>query len=74
MKAQLTHQEYLSLIYKVFTTDNGKLLLDTWTNQFLYRKIALEGSDLLSIGIKQGEQQFVLSLHQLIEQIEEENK
>jgi len=70
---QLTHQEYLSLIYTIFNAPNGKLLLDIWTEQFLMtRKIANEGDDYLSIGIKQGEAQFVLSINQLLAQSKEE--
>lgn len=63
---ELTYDEYLSLIYKVFTSDDGKLLLDIWTKQFLYRKVAQPGDIPLDIGIKQGEQQFVLSIINLL--------
>ena len=65
---EITYDEYLSLIYKVFTSEEGKLLLDIWTQQFLYRKVAQPGDIPIDIGIKQGEQQFVLSIHNLIKQ------
>lgn len=64
----ITYDEYLSLIYKVFTSTEGKLLLDVWKEQFLYRKIAMPGDIPLDIGIKQGEQQFVLSIINFIKQ------
>lgn len=65
-KTQITHTDYMSLIYKIFHTDDGKMLLDIWTDQFIFRKVAQDGDDLLSIGLKQGEVQFVLSIHNLI--------
>jgi len=65
---KLTHEEYLSLIYKIFTSSDGKLLLDIWTQQFLYKKIAMPGDIPLDIGIRQGEQQFVLSILNFIKQ------
>jgi len=68
---KITHEDYLSLINKVFTTEEGKLLLDIWTDQFMFRKIANEGDDLLTIGIHQGEAGFVLSIVRLIEQYKE---
>jgi len=75
MSPKLTHEEYLHLIYKVFTTTNGKQLLDVWNDSFLLnRKIAMSGDDLLSIGIKQGEATFIMSINGLIEQQNEINK
>jgi len=65
---KLTHTEYLHLIFQTFTTEKGKLLLEAWESQFLFRKIANEGDDLLTIGIHQGEASFVLSILNLIEQ------
>ena len=65
----ITHDDYLKLINSIFTTDEGKLLIEVWTNQFLFKKIANYGDDLLDIGIRQGEAGFVLSIHNLLEQI-----
>lgn len=73
-KPQMTHEEYLSLIYQVFTTRKGKLLLDVWESQFLHRKIMYEDDTIGNVGIRQGEQQFVLSIGALIEQQSEINK
>lgn len=70
LKIDITQEEYLKLIYKVFNTEEGQLLLDVWTKQFMFRKTAVDGDDLLSIGLKQGEQQFVMSIIQLMEQTE----
>jgi len=69
MRAQqrITQEQYLSLIIKIFNTPDGELLLSVWEQQFLYRKVANQGDDLLSIGLKQGEQQFVLSIINLME-------
>lgn len=72
-KIQLTHAEYISLMYQVFTTRKGKLLLELWEDQFLYRKIMNEDDTIGNIGIKQGEQQFILSIVNLIEQQQDIN-
>ena len=69
---EITHQDYLKLINTVFTTPEGKLLLEVWQKQFLFRKIAMDGDELLSIGLKQGEASFVLSIINLINQHKKE--
>jgi len=73
-KTNLTHEEYLSLIYQVFTTRKGKLLLEIWTDQFLYRKSYQDGDDIGSVAYRDGEKGFILSIINLIEQQQEINK
>lgn len=64
---QLTEEDYYKLINYIFAeTDEGKKLLEIWTELFMFRKTAIEGDDLLTIGLKQGEQGFVLSIHNLV--------
>ena len=66
-RRELTQEDYYKIIESVFSTNDGKLLLNIWEQSFLYKKIALEGDDLLTIGIRQGEAQFVLSIIQLLQ-------
>lgn len=69
----ITQEDYLKLINYIFAeTEEGKKLLNIWIDQFMFRKTALEGDDLLTIGLRQGEQGFVLSIHNLIKQIKNE--
>ena len=68
-KPTITHDDYLKLVHNVFTDEKGALLLQIWEDQFLFRKIANEGDDYLTIGIHQGEAGFILSIINLLEQI-----
>lgn len=67
-KIEITHEEYLQIIYRLFTSEEGNLVLDAWTDNLVYRKIAMEGMDPLEIGLRQGETNFILSIHNLIDQ------
>lgn len=69
----ISHEDYLNLIFKVFQTPNGKTLLKVWETQFIYRKTAQDGDGLLEVGLKTGEQNFILSIINLIEQQQEIN-
>ncbi len=69
---ELTQDDYFKLINYIFAeTDEGKKLLEIWIDQFMFRKTAQDGDDLLTIGLKQGEQGFVLSIYNLIKQMKE---
>lgn len=70
---EITQEDYFQLINTIFAnTDEGKLLLDIWVEQFMFRKTADHGDDLLSIGLKQGEQGFVLSIVNLLKSFNNE--
>jgi len=67
-----TQDDYYKLINYIFAeTDEGKKLLEIWIDQFMFRKTAQDGDDLLTIGLKQGEQGFVLSIHNLLNSMKE---
>ena len=68
-KIKLTQDEYFNIMYNLFTSEDGKLILDVWTDNFVYRKTALEGMKPLEIGLRQGETNFVLSIHNLINEM-----
>jgi len=73
-KPQLTHEEYLSLIFQVFTTRKGKLLLDVLEDQFVYRKSYNEGDDFATTAFRDGQKDIVLSIINHIESQIEINK
>ena len=64
----VTQEDYYKLMVELFNTPNGKALLEIWEDQFLFKKVAIHGDDLLTIGLKQGEASFVLSIINLLEQ------
>lgn len=73
-KPQLTHEEYLSLIFQVFTTRKGKLLLDVLEDQFIYRKSYNEGDDFATTAFRDGQRDIILSIINHIENQEQINK
>ena len=66
-KLQITTEDYQQLIFEVFTTEKGALLLEAFEDLFIYRPVALGEDDLISLGKRQGEFNFVLSIINLID-------
>ena len=63
----MSEEDYYNLVYDVFTSEKGKLILDVWTDNFVYRKTPTAGMTLLKRGKLQGETNFVLSIHNVID-------
>lgn len=53
------HDRIDHLIFKVFSTAEGKELLDIWTNALVMTPVAQAGMDMVGIGIEQGKRDFI---------------
>jgi len=70
-KPQITQEEYMSLMFQVFTTRKGKLLLDVLEDQFIYRRMYNEGDDFATAAFRDGQKDVILSI---INHIETQNE
>lgn len=55
-----------SLVYQVFSTEPGKLLMSKWIKLLMDVPTATTGMDMLTIGLNEGEKRFVRSILQSI--------
>ena len=60
-----------SLVYHVFSSPEGKKLLDKWTQVLINQPTARAGDDLLAIGIAEGYKNLIRQIIQSVQQHEE---
>ena len=61
-QAKLLKEAENSLYALVFNNEAGKKLLDKWTEQYVYVWIAHPNDTQISIGLKQGQANFVMDI------------
>ena len=60
-----------SLVYQVFSTEAGKLLLERWKDILLWTPSAHAGSDMISIGMSEGQKHLIRAILYAIKTHEE---
>lgn len=73
-KAQELHYNRIDyLIHKVFQqTEEGRELLEIWTDEALMRPTAEAGIDMVSVGLNEGRKQFIRNIIMTIKKVEKE--
>lgn len=51
-----------ALLVSVFSTPNGRVLLDRWKDSLIHSPTALPSMDMLTIGINEGQKNFIRSI------------
>lgn len=61
--------DYQTLIGLVFNTDEGKRLLDRWTQQHVFTPTVVPGNPIEAHGIAEGKASFVRHIHKVLDLI-----
>ena len=72
MKPELkqAHLDYHALLNRVFSTDDGKKLLDRWVEDHVYEPVVIPGQVLEVHGMRQGRVNFILDIKKAMDLIE----
>lgn len=69
-QANLLKEAENSLYALVFNSEAGQKLLEQWTEQYVYVWIAHPNDTQISIGLKQGQANFVMDIKNRLKQME----
>lgn len=61
-KAYQEVDEYSKRIHRVFNTEDGRMLLDVWTDYLMMEPSDSIGKDLYSLGLSDGRKKFIRDL------------